>query len=89
MPRIRLCKKFVSLLFLSFLQVLEDWCQDVMRGQIRGLAQVQVYDFCCSSFVYEGSGGSLIDGPKIGQAQSALGEAMLAVLDHLLILHVL
>jgi len=61
--------------------------KDVMWDHLRGLAQVQVDDTSRPSFVHQ-CHHSIIEGHQIGQARFALGEAVLAVMDHLLISHV-
>ena len=50
--------------------------------------QVQHLDISCPSFVHR-CHNSITEDHQIGHTQSALGEAMLAVSDHLLITHVL
>lgn len=50
----------------------------------KDLAQVQADDITCTSFLYQCC-HSIIGGHHIGQARSALCEAMLAVSDHLLL----
>ena len=54
----------------------------MVGDHIKGLAQVQVDDTSCPSFVHQ-CHHPIVAGQQIGQAQSALDEAMLAVLDHL------
>jgi len=58
-----------------------------MREHVKGLAEVQVDDVHCPSLVHW-CRHSIIEGYQIGQARSALVEAMLAVSDHFLISHV-
>ena len=62
--------------------------KDVVWDHVKGFAEVQVNIICCSSFVHLCC-HSIIEGHQIGRAQSALGEAVLDVFDHLLLLHVL
>lgn len=54
---------------------------------VKGLAEIQVDDIGCPSFVHRCC-HSITEGHHIGQARSALGEAVLAALDRLLVLHV-
>ena len=60
---------------------------DVVWNHTKGLAQVQVDDIGCSCFVHRYH-HSIKEGHQISKAQSALGHAVLAILDHLIILHV-
>ena len=55
-----------------------------MRDHVKGFAEVQISDIYCPSPVYQ-SHHSIIEGHQIGQARPALGEAMLAVSDHLFV----
>ena len=57
-----------------------------MYNHVKGLAQVQVDEIHCPSFLHQ-CHLSIVD-HQICQAQSALGEAALVVSDHLLISHV-
>ena len=59
--------------------------KDLVRDQVKSLAEVQVYDISCLPFVHH---HSIIEGHQVSQEQLSLGEAMLAVSDHLLIPHV-
>lgn len=59
----------------------------MMWDDVRGLAQVQVDNIGCLSFVHW-SHQSIVESQQIGQAQSALDEAILVVLDHLIVSHV-
>ena len=52
-----------------------------------GFAEVQVDNISCPFFVYQ-CHHSIIEGHQIGQVQSTLTDAMLAVLDNLLVSHV-
>lgn len=52
--------------------------------QVRGLAEVQVENMSCPLFAHQ-----CTEGHQIGQALSALVEAILAVSDYLLVSHVL
>lgn len=54
---------------------------------LKGLAQVQVDDFSSSFFIHWYY-HSIVENHQIGQALSALGEAVLAVSDHLFALNV-
>jgi len=58
----------------------------MVRDHVKGLAEVQVDDFHHPSPVHR-SCHSMTEGHQIGQAQSALSEAMLAVSNHLFILY--
>ena len=58
--------------------------KDVVRDHVKDFAEVQVDDIHHSSPVNR-SHHSIIEGHQIGQAQSALGEAMLAVSNHLFV----
>jgi len=57
----------------------------VVTDHVKGLAEVQVDDIH-HSFPIHRSHRSIVEGHQIGQVRSALGEAMLAVLNHLYIL---
>ena len=57
-----------------------------MENHVKGLAEVQEDDIHRPSPIYR-SHHSIIEGHQIGQAQSALGEAMLVVSDPQLIPH--
>ena len=61
--------------------------KDVVRDHVKGLAEVQVDDIHHPSPVHQRH-HSIIEGHQIDQAQSALGEAMLAVSNHLFISYV-
>jgi len=61
--------------------------KDVVRDHVKGLAEVQVDDIHHPYPVHR-SRHSIIEGHQIGQARSALGEAMLAVSYHLFIPYV-
>ena len=61
--------------------------KDVVRDHVKCLAEVQVDDIHCPSPVYR-CWHSIIEGHQTGQERSALGEAMLAVSDHLFISYV-
>jgi len=58
-----------------------------MRDSVECLAQVQVDNVSCPPFVHQ-SCNPIIEGYQVGQALFALGEAMLAVPSHLLVIHV-
>ena len=58
-----------------------------MQARVKCFAQVQVDD-SNYPFFFRRFHHSIIEGHQIGQAQSALGEAMLAVSNHLFILYV-
>ena len=60
---------------------------DVLWDHVKGLTQVQVDDICCPSFVHRCC-HPIIEGHQIGQARSALGGVILAVLDYFHISHV-
>ena len=62
--------------------------KDVVRARIKGLAEVQADNISCLSLVHQCC-HSITERLQVGQALSALGEAMLAVSDHPLILRVL
>jgi len=55
-----------------------------VRDHVKGLAEVQVDDIHHPSPIRQ-SRNSIIEGHQIGQARSALGEAMLAVSNHLFV----
>jgi len=55
---------------------------------VKSLAQVQANDIGCLPFVHQCC-QSITEGHQIGQARSALGEAVLAVSDHTFIPHVI
>jgi len=59
--------------------------KDVVRDHVKGFAEFQVDP---PPFPNQRSHHSIIEGHQIGQARSALGEAMLAVSDHLFISYV-
>jgi len=59
----------------------------MVQDYVKGLAQVQVDDISCLSFVHQ-CHRSITEGCQIVQAQSALDETMLAVSDLLLVPHV-
>ena len=61
--------------------------KDVVKDHVKGLAEVQVDDIHHPSPVHR-SRNFIIEGHQIGQARSALGEAMLAVSNHLFISYV-
>jgi len=61
--------------------------KDIMRDSVECLAQVQVDDVSCPPFVHQCC-NPVIEGYQVGQALFALGEAMLAVPSHLLVIHV-
>jgi len=61
--------------------------KDVVRDHAKGLVEVQVDDIHCPPPIHQ-SHHSIIEGHQIGQAQSALGEAMLAVSNYLFISYV-
>ena len=69
------------------LNVLQFTDKGVMQDHIRGLSQVQVDDISCPSFVHQ-CHHSITEVHKFHQARPTLGEAMLIVLDLLLISHV-
>jgi len=50
----------------------------MVRDHVKGFAEVQVDEICPPSPIHQ-SCYSILEGHQIGQAQSALGEAMLAV----------
>ncbi len=54
----------------------------MVRDHVKGLAEVQVDDIHRPSPIHQ-SHHSIIEGHQIGQARSTLGEAMLAVSNHL------
>ena len=56
--------------------------KDVVPDHVKGLAQVQGHKISSPSFVHLYQ-HSIIEGHHVGQAQSAHGEAVLAVSDHL------
>ena len=58
-----------------------------MRDHVKGRAEVQVDDIHHPSPIHW-CRHSIVEGHQIGQARSALGEAMLGVLDHLFISYV-
>ena len=55
-----------------------------MRDSVKCLAQIHVDDVSCLFFVHQHC-NPVIRGYQVGQAQFALGEAMLAVPSHLLV----
>ena len=55
----------------------------MVQDHVKGLAQVRVHDISSSSFIGQ-CHHSITGDHQIGQAQSALGGAMLALLDHLI-----
>ncbi|KAK4827693.1 LOW QUALITY PROTEIN: hypothetical protein QYF61_020827 [Mycteria americana] len=60
--------------------------KDVMRDSAKCFAQVQVDDISCSSLIHQRC-NPIIEGYLISQTRFALNEAMLAVINHLLIFH--
>jgi len=58
-----------------------------MGDHVKDFEEVQIDDICSSSLVYSYS-HCITEGHKVGQAGLALGEAMLAVSNHLPVLHV-
>lgn len=54
----------------------------MVQDYVKGLAQVQVDNISCSSFVNRCCHSTTED-HQMGQAPSALGEVVLAVSDHL------
>ena len=54
-----------------------------MQDHIKGLSEVQVDDITCSAFVHSLC-HLIVEGHQIGQAWSTLGDAMLAVSDHII-----
>ena len=58
--------------------------RNVLWDHIKGPAEVQADDINCISLAHRRH-HSVIKGHQTGQAQSALGEAMLVVLDHPLV----
>ena len=61
--------------------------KDVAWDHVKGLARVCVGNISCLPFVHRCC-HSLIADHQIGHTRSVLGEAMLAVSDHLLVSHV-
>ena len=61
--------------------------KDLVGDHVKGLAQVQVDDTSCLYFVHQCC-HSITEGHQVGQTRPSLGEAVLAVSDHLLIPHV-
>jgi len=61
--------------------------EDVMQDDAKGLAQIHVDNINCPPFVHQ-CHHPITEGHQVGQAHSALGEAMLAVSDHHLITRV-
>jgi len=59
----------------------------MVQDHVKGLAEVETDDISCFSFVHR-CHHSIIERHQIDQAQSALGEAVLAVLCLLYISHV-
>ena len=59
----------------------------MVRDHVKGFAEVQVDGIHLPSPVHQ-SQHRIIEGHQIGQARSALGEAMLAVSNRLFILYV-
>ena len=74
-----------SLSFKSIFLQFRD--KDVVGDHIKGLAEVQVDDIHCPSPIHL-SHHSIIEGQQIGQVQSDLCEAMLAVSNHFFISYV-
>ena len=69
----------------SFKSILLQFSEkDVVRGNVKGFAEVQVDDTHRPSLIHR-CRHSIIEGHQIGNAQSALGEATLAVSNHLFI----
>ena len=60
--------------------------KDVVTDHVKDLVEVQVDDIHCPSPIHR-IRHFIIEGHQIGQAQSALGEAMLAVSNHLFVLY--
>ena len=58
-----------------------------MRDHVKGFAEVQEDNIRCPSPIHQ-CHHSIIEGHQIGQAKSALGEAMLTVSDHLFVSYV-
>lgn len=58
-----------------------------MRDHVKGFAEVQEDDIC-HTFSVDRCCHSIIEGPQIGQARSALDEAILAVWNHLFVSYV-
>jgi len=61
--------------------------KDIIWESVKGLAQVQADDVSCLPFVHQRC-NPITERYQVGQARFALGEAMLAVPSHLLVIHV-
>ena len=59
-----------------------------MGDHVKSLAQVQANDIGCLPFVHQCC-HTIIEGHQMDQASPSPGEAVLAVSDHTLILHVI
>ena len=62
--------------------------KDLVGNHVKGLAQVQVYNISHHPLLHQ-SCHSIIEGHQIGYARPSSGEAVLAVLDHTLIPHMI